>query len=136
MYNLYQIITFLCAREGIKPGKLCNDIGLSRGMMSDLKAGRKKTLSFETLLKIAAYFNVSVDVFKEGVFDETMPAVADIAALSEIIEDYKIDKEKPTDQKADGLKEVAELFSKLSPEQQVAAKDYLRFLAKGHEDTK
>lgn len=49
----------------------------------------------------------------------------------------KKQKEKPTDQKVDGLKEVDELFSSLSPEQQAAAKDYLRFLAgKGHEDTK
>ena len=40
---------------------MCADIGISKSMLSDLKMGRKKTLSAETLAKIANYFSVSVD---------------------------------------------------------------------------
>lgn len=61
MYNLYEIISALCADKGIKPGRMCNDLGISRGAITDLKAGRKQSLSAETLSKIANYFNVSVD---------------------------------------------------------------------------
>ena len=61
MNNLYEKILSLCNKAGIRPGKMCNDIGLSRGMMTDLKMGRKQTLSTDTLSKIALYFDVTVD---------------------------------------------------------------------------
>ena len=47
--------------KGIKPGRMCNELGISRGAITDLKAGRKQSLSAETLSKIATYFGVSVD---------------------------------------------------------------------------
>lgn len=61
MYNLYEIILSLCERQNVKPGRMCNELGVSRGMMTDLKMGRKQTLTAETLSKIAEYFNVTVD---------------------------------------------------------------------------
>ena len=60
MGNLYETIQTLCQREGIRPGRLCDQLGLSRGLMTDLKMGRKKSLSAETAQKIAGYFGVSV----------------------------------------------------------------------------
>lgn len=60
MANLYESILFLCQTKGIRPGRLCDELGLSRGLMTDLKMGRKKSLSAETAQKIAAYFGVSV----------------------------------------------------------------------------
>lgn len=60
MCNMYGIIESLCREHGIKPGKLCAELGISRGIMSDLKAGRTKQLSVENVGKIAAYFGVSV----------------------------------------------------------------------------
>ena len=60
MGNLYEIIQNLCERDGIRPGRLCDQLGLSRGLMTDLKMGRKKSLSAETAQKIAGYFGVSV----------------------------------------------------------------------------
>lgn len=60
MGNLYEIIQSLCDAKGIRPGKLCSDLGLSRGLMTDLKMGRKKSVSAETAQKIASYFGVSV----------------------------------------------------------------------------
>ena len=60
MGNLYEMIQNLCTQRGIRPGRLCDETGLSRGLMTDLKMGRKKSVSAETAQKIAAYFGVSV----------------------------------------------------------------------------
>ena len=60
MDNLYEKIEALCAQRGIRPGRLCNDLGLSRGLVTDLKMGRKKSLNAETAQKIASYFGISV----------------------------------------------------------------------------
>lgn len=60
MGSLYEMITKLCAQRGIRPGRLCDELGLSRGLMTDLKMGRKKGVSAETAQKIAAFFGVSV----------------------------------------------------------------------------
>ncbi len=60
MGNLYETIQNLCDRKGIRPGRLCDELGLSRGLITDLKMGRKKSLSAETAQKIASYFGVSV----------------------------------------------------------------------------
>ncbi|MBC3517188.1 XRE family transcriptional regulator [Neobittarella massiliensis] len=61
MRTLYETLSSLCADRGIKPGKMCADLGFSRSTVSDLKMGRKKTLSSEYLAKISNYFGVSVD---------------------------------------------------------------------------
>lgn len=60
MSSLYENIQKLCQVKGIRPGRLCDELGLSRGLMTDLKMGRKKSISAETAQKIAAYFGVSV----------------------------------------------------------------------------
>lgn len=60
MHNLYEVIENLCQQKGIRPGQMCNELGLSRGLITDLKMGRKKSVSAQTAQKIAAYFGVSV----------------------------------------------------------------------------
>lgn len=60
MGTLYETIQRLCADRGIRPGRLCDELHLSRGLMTDLKMGRKKSLSAETAQRIASYFGVSV----------------------------------------------------------------------------
>ena len=60
MENLYDNIQALCSARNIRPGRLCDELGLSRGLMTDLKMGRKKTLNAETAQKIASFFGVSV----------------------------------------------------------------------------
>lgn len=60
MDNLYESIEALCNQRGIRPGRLCNDLGLSRGLITDLKMGRKKSVTAETAQKIAAYFGITV----------------------------------------------------------------------------
>ena len=60
MSNLYETIEALCQRENIRPGRLCDQLGISRSLMTDLKMGRKKTINAQTAQKIAAHFGVSV----------------------------------------------------------------------------
>lgn len=61
MSALYESIKELCNERGIKPGKMCSEIGISRGLISDLKSERTKSITSETAQKIAGYFGVSVD---------------------------------------------------------------------------
>ena len=60
MANLYESILSLCERDGIRPGRLCDELSISRGLMTDLKMGRKKGVNAETAQKIASFFGVSV----------------------------------------------------------------------------
>lgn len=61
MSDLYTRIDTLCKERNVNITVMCKESGASRGSLSDLKFGRKQSLSVETLKKIASYFNVSVD---------------------------------------------------------------------------
>ena len=61
MENLYKIVENLCIEKGVNITRMCSESGASRGSLSDLKMGRKQSLSADTLTKIADYFKVSVD---------------------------------------------------------------------------
>ena len=60
MSKLYETIEALCQKENIRPGALCTRLGISRSLMTDLKMGRKKSLSAQTAQKIATHFGVTV----------------------------------------------------------------------------
>lgn len=60
MPNLYENLSSLCKARDIKGAKMCADLGISKSLMTDLKSGRKKTVTAETAQKLADYFNVSV----------------------------------------------------------------------------
>lgn len=60
MENVYERIVYLCKRREITPGRMCNDLGISRSTVSDLKSGRKQTVTVETASKIADYFGVPI----------------------------------------------------------------------------
>ena len=57
---IYERISTLCAEHKITISKLCAELDISRGIITDLKAGRKKDLYATTAWKIANYFGVSV----------------------------------------------------------------------------
>jgi len=61
MTPLYERIEQLCKKHKINVTVLCNECGIPRASLSDYKTGRKKSLSAQTLSKIADYFEVSVD---------------------------------------------------------------------------
>lgn len=60
MGTLYERLNSLCQQRGIKGGRMCVDLGLSKSLMTDLKSGRKKGVNAETAQKIANYFGVTV----------------------------------------------------------------------------
>ena len=59
--NLYERIEKLCHDRGINITDMCKATGASRGSLGDLKSGKKKVLSAETLLKISNYFGLTVN---------------------------------------------------------------------------
>ena len=61
MSDLYDRIETLCRERSISVTTLCKETGASRASLSDLKAGRKQSLSAQTLSKVAGYFEVSID---------------------------------------------------------------------------
>lgn len=80
MGSLYETILTLCQSRGIRPGRLCDELELSRGLITDLKMGRKKSLSAQTAQKIAAYFGVSVGYLlgQEGAAAEKQDILDDV----------------------------------------------------------
>lgn len=66
MSELYNRIENLCKKKNINVTIMCKETGASRGSLTDLKSGRKKKLSTDTLSKIAEYFGVSVDYLLNG----------------------------------------------------------------------
>ena len=60
MVTLYERLRFLCESRGVKGGRMCTDLGISKSLMTDLKSGRKKGVNADTAQKIASYFDVSV----------------------------------------------------------------------------
>ena len=60
MATLYERLHSLCEEKGIKGGRMCNELGFSKSLMTDLKSGRKKGVNAETAQKLASYFDVSV----------------------------------------------------------------------------
>lgn len=60
MGTLYERLDELCKNRGVKGGRMCSDLGISKSLMTDLKSGRKKGVNAETAQKIASYFGVSV----------------------------------------------------------------------------
>ena len=60
MGNLYKNIVALCQQKGISGAKMCTEVGISKGLLTDLKMGRRTGVSAVTAQKIAAYFGVTV----------------------------------------------------------------------------
>jgi transcriptional regulator with XRE-family HTH domain len=73
MANLYENIEKLCKQRGVNVTTMCKESGASRGSLTDLKNGRKQTLKYETLDKIASYFGTSVDALVSGNQKENPP---------------------------------------------------------------
>ena len=61
---------------------MCSDVGISKGLLTDLKMGRKKGVSAVTAQKIAAYFGVSVG-YLLGEEQERTPTEADDRTVSD-----------------------------------------------------
>ena len=60
MSKLYETISNLCDSRGISGYRLCKEIGIQPSILTDLKMGRKSSLSSKNADKIARFFGVSV----------------------------------------------------------------------------
>ena len=61
MNELYVKLMILCDEKHITPYRMCQDIQLRQSAISDLKHGRKEYLSLSNMLKVAKYFDVSLE---------------------------------------------------------------------------
>ena len=77
MGTLFDTIQSLCEKKGIRPGRLCDELDLSRGLMTDLKMGRKKGVNAQTAQKIAANFGVSVGYLLGQEPEQSAPDILD-----------------------------------------------------------
>lgn len=66
MPDLYNKITRLCESKGISGYRMCRDIGIQPSLLTDLKAGRQKSVTAEKARKIADYFGISVETLLGG----------------------------------------------------------------------
>lgn len=107
MANLYNNIENLCKKRGVNMTTMCRDSGASRGSLSDLKSGRKQTLKYETLKKIANYFEMSVESLVSG--DDRQ-------------------KEKPAPQMENGLDALLKECEGLSKNELEEARRYIAYL--------
>ena len=77
MATLYETLDSLCKSKGVKGGRMCSDLGISKSLMTDLKSGRKKGVNAETAQKLANYFGVSVGYLLGDEEQKEKPTVKD-----------------------------------------------------------
>ncbi|OLA00186.1 MAG: hypothetical protein BHV90_14985 [Clostridiales bacterium 42_27] len=108
MGTLYENITSLCTEKGIKGGKMCVDLSISKSLMTKLRNNPARQITSETAKKIADYFGVSVERVLTG------------------------EKENAPGPQAESVNEklLIDLFRQLSPERQQEELAYLAQAAK------
>ncbi len=91
MSMLYDTVARLCADRGISVTAACKRAGISPGILSDLKNGRKKTISVETARSLADALGVSADELTGG--EPTPPSDMLLAYYGEV-KDFLDDDDK------------------------------------------
>ena len=107
MSTLYKNILSLCEERGIKGGKMCADTGISKGLLTDLKMGRRTGVSAATAQKIASYFGVSVGYLLGKEEKKEKPINDD--GLSEIKKEFIRKVEGMTDDQIAKLEQILDL---------------------------
>ena len=80
--DMYEVIDYLCRKNGVTLEQMCVGSGVSLDTISGLKEKKISCLSYNDQAAIANYFKISADVFSEGVFEETLPNEADAQAIT------------------------------------------------------
>ena len=109
MGTLYERIISLCQERGITGGKLCTDLQMSKGTLTDLKMGRQTGLSATKAQKIASYFNVSVGYL---LGEEEKKEQSTESELSIIKKEFIQKIEKMTDAQIERLEQILALVEK------------------------
>lgn len=90
MSDLYNRIEALCNDRKISITTMCKESGTSRASLSDLKVGRKQSLSAETLSKISAYFGISVDYLLGKENKKAPTAAGERSGSHDVLDDVDI----------------------------------------------
>ena len=61
MNYIYGIIEELCVKKGVNVTTVCRECKIPRSTITDYKKGRIKSLSVNTITKLADYFGVSME---------------------------------------------------------------------------
>jgi transcriptional regulator with XRE-family HTH domain len=107
--TLYENIIALCNDRGIKGGKMCTDIGMSKGILTDLKMGRQSGISTANAQKIASYFGVTVG-YLLGEEENKKNAIPKDSGMSEAKQQLFALAESCSDEEASRLLQMMELF--------------------------
>ena len=75
----------LCTRKGVKPGRSCLEMGVSRSLASKWKTEHTEKPSVDVLEKMSSYFGIPIDRI---LADEETPETGD-PELTEILEKMK-----------------------------------------------
>ena len=74
MSELYNKIEMLCKENNTDVTKMCREINIPRSSLSELKAGRVKSISIERIEAIADYFGVTADFLRGKEDDDNIKA--------------------------------------------------------------
>ena len=88
MCSLYETLFSLCKEKNITGYRMCKDVGIQPSIMTDLKNGRRSGVGTDTAIKLANYFNVSVE-YLLGKSDEKKSVVNGDEELNECLEELK-----------------------------------------------
>ena len=109
MGTLYKNIISLCEARGIKGGKMCTDIGISKGLLTDLKMGRRSGVSATTAQNIASYFDVTVG-YLLGEEEKKEQPIQDELSIKK--KEFIQKVEKMTDAQIERLEQILALVEK------------------------
>ena len=86
MCKMYNRLKELCDAKGVSGYRMCKDTGLQPSTMTDLKKGRKKTLSAKSVSILADYFGVSMNYILGDVEEPVALSDGDKGYLSSVKE--------------------------------------------------
>lgn len=149
MSNVYERLKRLCDEHGITGYKMCKDTGMQPSIMTDLKMGRKQTLSAKSMAKVAKYFNVPINYIAEDVddydkFNNYIPSYLVESGLGNEYEGDTMNKNNSLNVTAEEMSELAEVWNTFheraemkmlfksantaTPEQLIEVAKYLEYL--------
>lgn len=111
MCNLYDSIKAACERSGITVSAMCLELGMSKSVMSDLKSGRKKSLSSATIARIADFLGVSADTILFGESGREQAPIAKPAPSSAKQELHKL-IDSLTDEQCRKMSDIFDIIEK------------------------
>lgn len=73
---MWKKIEVLLAEKKMTKYELAKKAGLNQNSLIDLKKGRKKSLKFDDVVKIADVLEVSLDEFRKDIMNEILERIA------------------------------------------------------------